>query len=121
MAAISESTQAIISYLKTRNNSEILNHIFHRFKPLKENKDTEESINIIVLTWIGTITMLILALWVVAIRNKKKYKSHYSLCQQETNPEVMMTAHSTDIAEKQTKPIGDSRNSWRLLPRWKKK
>ena len=100
MAALSESTQAIISYLKTKNRSEILNHIQNRFKPLKENKRPYESISIIILTWIGIITILTLALWVVAKTNKKKCKSHYSLCHQEAKPEAMMTAYSTYIAEK---------------------
>ena len=69
----------------------------------------------------GIITILTLTLWVVTIRNKKKFKSYYSLCQQEAKPKSMITAYSTDIAEKTNKPIGDSRNSWKLLPRWNKK
>ena len=46
------------------------------------------------------LTILTLTLWIVAIRNKKKCKSHYSLCHQEAKPGAMMTAYSTDIDEK---------------------
>ena len=65
-----------------------------------KGKEPDETITIATLTWMGIITRLTLTLWVVAIRNKKKCKSHYSLCHQEAKPGEMMTAYSTHIAEK---------------------
>ena len=117
IAALSESTQAVKTYLITGNSSKILNHIQGQLKTFMKGKEPDETIIVAILTWMGIITILTLTLWVVAIRNKKKCKSHYSLCHQETKPGAIMTAYSKTLHRRPTRPTGNSKISRMLLPK----